>query len=93
MINIQRRYDNNGFKIFARKGNDECKTDDLIDALAGACYLCVSSEIKSSMRMTTVNTGMLPSSSSVVWRSMSGGVMGIGPGGQVARRLRERNPF
>lgn len=40
MLYLQRRFTPNGYRVFAKK-DGLVKTDDSVDALAGACYACI----------------------------------------------------
>jgi hypothetical protein len=87
MLYLLRRYDANGWKVFPKKEGDTPKTDDIVDALAGACYHAVSQDQKRLPHGRLVNTGVVPSANNVVWRSMQGIPYGVGTGQQVSKRL------
>ncbi len=72
MLHLQRKFDGNGFKVYPKKDGDVCKTDDVVDALAGACYLAMQCQANGLPRAKLVNTGFSPTAQNVVWRSMQG---------------------
>lgn len=88
MDNLQKKVTYNAYRVMANKDAD-CDTDDLCDALAGACYQCVTSLTKSLPSSKMVNMGGTPSSNTRVWMGPSG-PLGAGTGEQVAKRLAER---
>jgi len=89
MIHLQRKFDGNGFKVYPKKEGDVCKTDDLVDALAGACYLAMQQNVSGLPKAKLVNTGYAPNSNSIAWRA-GNGVLGIGSGQLVAKQLANR---
>lgn len=90
MLNLQRKWLDSGFKVYPRKDGD-VTTDDLCDALAGACYNCIEKELSRLPQGRLVSVPVIGSGNDIVWRSMSGQPYGIGPGGQVARNLERRS--
>jgi ABC-type amino acid transport system permease subunit len=40
MKNLQRKWLNSGYKVYPKRDGD-VTTDDIVDALAGACYNCI----------------------------------------------------
>ena len=72
MIHVQRKYDATGFKVYPKKEGDVTKTDDVVDALAGACYMALSRDVNRMPSSRLVNTGVSPQANNVVWRSMQG---------------------
>jgi hypothetical protein len=94
MIHLQRKWDgNSGFSVYHRKEGDVCKTDDVIDALAGAVYLAIGSTTNRLPKGKTVQVVHNPMGNNIVWRSMQGVPYGVGPGGAVARNLEKRNSW
>jgi len=93
MLNLQRKYTENGYKVYAKKeGGIAPGTDDLLDSAAGACYGVVSIINSRLPHSKVVNTGSSPSSNEIVWKTMQG-VIGVGTGEQVSRRLEQRNSW
>lgn len=92
MIGLQRRFSPpTGFKVYP-KGDSDVNTDDLIDALSGACYQALCQEEKRLPCGTTVNMPMTMQSGQRQWNTMSGPI-GYGTGGQVARELEKRSSY
>ena len=91
MKNLQRKWLNNGYKVYPKKDGD-VTTDDICDALAGACYNCMEKELNKLPQGKLVSLPV-QGSNDVVWRSMSGQPYGVGPGQQVARKLEQRNSY
>ena len=91
MINLQRKYTGDtGYKVMPRK-EGEVRTDDLCDALAGACYGAINIYATRLPTGKLVTTTMEPHQSGVVWRSMQGVPYGVGGGQQVARAMENRS--
>ena len=78
-----------GYKVYPKRDGD-VYTDDILDALAGACYSAMQVSSVKLPYGKLINTGVTPTSNSRMWQSMSG-PMGFGTGGQVANRLEKRN--
>ncbi len=87
MLGLQRKYDNTGYKVYPKKEGDGCKTDDVVDALAGACFMTISKAALTLPGGKLVNTGFVPQANNVVWRSMQGTPYGQGSGQAVSRAL------
>jgi len=89
MKSLQRKYTDNGYKVYPKKDGD-VTTDDITDALAGACYNCIEKELN---RLPQGKLVSLPvqGTSDIVWRSMSGQPYGVGSGQQVAKKMEERS--
>jgi intein/homing endonuclease len=85
MKNLQRKWLNSGYKVYPKRDGD-VTTDDIVDALAGACFNCVEKEMNKTPQGKLVN---LPvnGNNNMVWRSMQGIPYGVGPGGQVANKM------
>ena len=90
MLNLQRKWLDSGFKVYPRKDGD-VTTDDLCDALAGACYNCIEKELSRLPQGRLVSVPVIGGGNDIVWRSMSGQPYGVGPGGQVAKNLERRS--
>lgn len=86
MLHLLRRHDANGWKVFPKKEGDTPKTDDIVDALSGACFHAVSQDQNKLPHGRLVNTGIVPTANNVIWRSMSG-ILGVGTGQAVSKRL------
>jgi len=90
MLNLQRKWLDSGYKVYPRKDGD-VTTDDICDALAGACYNCVEKELSRLPQGRLVSVPVSGGGNDIVWRSMSGQPYGVGPGGQVAKNLERRS--
>ncbi len=90
MIELQRKFTPTGFKVMPKQDGDGVKSDDVVDCLAGACYVAVEKQMSKLPHAKLANLGN-PSGNSVVWRNMQGGVYGVGSGGQVAGALERRS--
>ena len=94
MIHLQRKFDTgSGFKVYHKTEGDACKTDDVVDALAGAVYLALGSAINRLPKGRTVTLNTIPSTNNIVWRSMQGIPYGIGSGQAVSRQLERRSSW
>lgn len=93
LTHLQRKYDGTGFKVYPKKEGDVTKTDDVVDALAGACYSAISRDTVKLPGGKIVNTGFSPQSNDVVWRSMQGTPYGFGSGEKVSRDLERRSSW
>jgi hypothetical protein len=92
MINLQCKRRDFGFRIY-HKEEGECTTDDVVDCLAGACYLTVVADINRLPTNRLVNTGVVPTSNQRLWQSMQGIPYGFGNGQQVSRTLEKLNSW
>jgi intein/homing endonuclease len=88
MKNLQRKWLDAGYKVYPKKDGD-VTTDDICDALAGACYNCVEKDISKLPQGKLVSLPV-QGNNDIVWRSMQGTPYGVGPGQQVARQLERR---
>ena len=88
MINLQKKQRPNGFSVFPKK-DGEPSTDDVVDALAGACYSSQSASASHLPMSKTIELPSSPSSSARQWNSMSGPI-GYGTGAQVSARLEKK---
>lgn len=89
MLDLQRKFDANGFKVFPKKDGDGVKTDDLTDCVAGAIYQAVNQIANRLPSGRTIEFGN-SSTDQTVWRSAQGSVYGVGSGQQVSRQLERR---
>lgn len=90
MIELQRRFTPTGFKVMPKQDGDGMKSDDIVDCLAGACYVAIEKQMTRLPYAKLVQLGN-PSGSNTVWRNMQGGVYGVGNGSQVAKSLENRS--
>lgn len=76
MLNLQRKFMPSGYRIYP-KTEGEVRTDDCVDALAGACFNALKVEATRLPQSKLVNMGLTPSSgNNAVWRSMQGTTYG-----------------
>lgn len=71
MLYLQRRYTPTGYRVFAKK-DGLVKTDDLVDALAGAAYACMHDSVVRLPQGRLVSLSVNPVGEGVIFRSMSG---------------------
>jgi len=90
MEELQRKFDNKGFRVFPKKDGDGTKSDDGVDCLAGACNMALQSFSNKLPLGRTVDTGMSSATNNITWRSMQGIPYGVGSGQQVAAQLEKR---
>lgn len=92
MIELRRKFDNNGFKVMPMTEGDGVKSDDIVDCLAGACYSAIE---KSTSKLPHAKTVEIANSgaNNVIWRNMQGRIQGIGTGQQVAESLERLNSW
>ncbi len=88
MIELQRKFTPNGFKVMPKKEGDGTKSDDIVDCVAGAAYVAIEKQISRLPNMMLVECGN-PGANGQVWRGPSG-VIGIGQGHQVAKNIADR---
>lgn len=86
LLSLQKKPVARGFKIFPKKTDVGQFTDDIVDALAGACYSCITASIQSLPNSRLVNTGYAPSGNQRMWQGMQG-PMGYGTGFQVTKMI------
>jgi hypothetical protein len=92
MLFLQRKYMPNGYRVYAKK-DGFVKTDDVCDALAGACYDATYHEADRLPSSRLAKVSIFPSQNDIVWRSMQGVPLGYGSGESVARKIEQRTPF
>ena len=90
MRNLQRKWLNSGYKVYPKRDGDVI-TDDIVDALAGACFNCVEKETEKMPQGKLINLPV--NGNNIVWRSMQGTPYGVGPGGQVSKNLENRASY
>ena len=90
MIELQRKFTPTGFKVLPKQDGDGMKSDDIVDCLAGACYIAIEKQITRLPYARLVSLGN-PSGGNIVWRNMQGGIYGVGGGHQVAKSLEKRS--
>ena len=93
LLTLQRKFDATGFKIYPKKEGSGCKTDDVVDALAGACYMAISSIGARLPSGRVVNMDVVNQGNNVVWRSMQGIPYGVGSGQAVSKKLERRSSW
>jgi len=92
MVGLQKKVIPTGYRISARRNGDGIKTDDLVDALAGACYSAINMNANMLPQGKMVNMGIVPQPNERVWQGMQGPI-GSGTGQQVADALANRQPW
>ena len=90
MIELQRKFTPTGFKVLPKKEGDGAKSDDIVDSLAGACYVAIEKQMSKLPHSKLANLGN-PGGQQIAWRNMQGGVYGVGTGHQVANSLARRS--
>ena len=91
MIELQRKFTPTGFKILPKKEGDGVKSDDIVDCLAGACYVAVEKQISRLPSSRLIELGNpLTGGNNISWRNMQGGTYGVGSGRQVSAALERR---
>jgi len=90
MINLQRRWMGNSYKVMPKIDSD-CNTDDIIDALAGACYNISQKTTRGLPLGKLVDMPVSPQSGAITWRSMQGTPYGTGSGSKVAKDMANRS--
>jgi hypothetical protein len=90
MVELQRKFTPTGFKVLPKQEGDGQKTDDIVDCLAGACYVAIEKQVTRLPYAKLVALGN-PSGGNQVWRNMQGGVYGVGGGKQVSQSLEKRS--
>ena len=89
MIELQRKFTPTGFKVLPKKEGDGAKSDDIVDCLAGACYIAVQKQVSRLPYSRVASLGN-PSGNNIVWKNMQGGIYGVGSGQRVAASLEKR---
>ncbi len=90
-MHLQRKWLASSYRVYPRT-DGEVRTDDLVDALAGACFNAIASMVRRLPKSSVVNTGVTPSSGQRMWNSMSGPI-GFGTGQEVSRKLESINSW
>jgi intein/homing endonuclease len=90
MIELQRKFTPTGFKVLPKQEGDGVKSDDVVDCIAGACYIAVERQVSRLPQSRVVDLGN-PGGNQIVWRNMQGGIYGVGGGKQVANSLENRS--
>ncbi len=86
MVELQRKFTPNGFKVMPKKEGEGIKSDDVVDAMSGALNMAIESQINKLPNSITADTPM-SGANNTVWRNMQGRVIGVGSGPQIARQL------
>jgi intein/homing endonuclease len=86
MTNLQRKWSSSGggYSV-SPKADGDITTDDITDALAGACFNTMDRTVRRLPQGRLVNTPVSPSSNSRVWMGPQG-PMGQGTGKQVSKQ-------
>ena len=90
MIELQRKFTPTGFKVLPKSDGDGAKSDDVVDCIAGACYMAVERQMSRLPMAKLANLGN-PGGNQIAWKNMQGGVYGVGSGGQVSKSLENRS--
>jgi len=87
MINLQRKWSvsGGGYSVMPKSDGD-IMTDDICDALAGACFNAVDKSSRQLSRGTLVSLPVSPNANNRVWMGPQG-PMGTGSGGQVGNQM------
>ena len=91
LIALQRKIIPTGYRIGPRRDGDGCKTDDVCDAVAGACYAVMNQRATALPQGRLARMGVAPQNNQITWQSMQGPI-GFGTGKQVAEALEARKP-
>jgi len=86
MKNLQRKWQGNSFKVMPKPDGD-CTTDDIVDALAGACFNVRGKATQGLPQGKLISMPVSPQGNNVAWRSMQGTPYGVGSGQQVMNEL------
>lgn len=89
MLDLQRKFDATGFKVFPKKDGDGVKTDDLVDCLAGAVYQAfnqIANRLPTGKLIEFGNSSV----NQITWMSAQGVPYGVGTGQQITRQLERR---
>lgn len=89
MIELQRKFTPNGFKVQYKKDGDGVKSDDVVDCLAGAAFIAVNAQANKLPFARLVECGN-PTSNQQMWNGMQGPI-GYGTGEQVSKSLEKRS--
>ena len=90
MLELQRNFVDNGFKVTPKKEGDGVKSDDLTDCLAGAVYSSIERSASRLPKARTVETGVVSSGAHQSWNTMQGVTL-YGSGQQVSNFLERRS--
>ena len=89
MIELQRKFTANGFKIMPKTDGDGVKSDDIVDCVAGAAYIAIEKQVNRLPNLMLVECGN-PGIGGQVWKR-GNSIMGVGSGPKVARDFEQRN--
>lgn len=84
MLELQRRFDSRGFRVFPKKDGDGMKSDDLVDCLSGACFSAISAN---KTKLPSGRVIEMPTANNTPWKGMQGQIYGYGTGTQVANEM------
>jgi hypothetical protein len=89
MLYLQRRYMPTGYRVFPKR-DGSIRTDDLVDALAGACFATSEREEMRLPQGRLTRLSVTMGADQTVWRSMQGSPYGVGSGATVSRDMEKR---
>ena len=92
MLDLQRKIIPTGYRIGPKRDGDGPKSDDICDAISGACYMAINRAANTLPQGKLVRTGISPQSDERMWQGMQG-PMGYGRGNKVADALEQRRPY
>jgi hypothetical protein len=87
MLYLQRKYMPTGYRVFAKR-DGMVRTDDLVDALAGACFVTSDQDQSRLPQGRLARLSVTMGADQTVWRSMQGVPYGVGLGQRVAKDMR-----
>lgn len=87
MLYLQRKYMPTGYRVFAKR-DGTIRTDDLVDALAGACFATSEQDESRLPQGRLARLSVTMGTDQTVWRSMQGVPYGVGSGQRVAKDMR-----
>lgn len=87
MLYLQRKYMPTGYRVFAKR-DGTIRTDDLVDALAGACFATSEQDEYRLPQGRLARLSVTMDEGQTVWRSMQGVPYGVGSGQRVAKDMR-----
>jgi len=87
MLYLQRKYMPTGYRVFAKR-DGTVRTDDLVDALAGACFSTFKQDESRLPQGRLARLSVTMGADQTMWRSMQGIPYGVGSGQRVAKDMR-----
>jgi hypothetical protein len=89
MLYLQRKYMPTGYRVFPKR-DGSIKTDDIVDALAGACFATSEREETRLPQGRLARLSVTMGADQTVWRSMQGTPYGVGPGEKISKDMDRR---